>query len=66
MHGRARVREEETVRRGRVKGVSTPPPGSPAGHRRLMARAAVRMTPSSIRKGSQVFTNPAQLAMGNS
>lgn len=33
-------------------------------HRRLTARAAVRMTPSSIRKGSQVFRNPAQLDPG--
>lgn len=33
-------------------------------HRRLMARAAVRMTPSSIRKGSQVFRKPAQLDSG--
>lgn len=38
--------------------------GLPLGHRRLMARAAVRMTPSTIRKGSQVFRNPAQLESG--
>lgn len=38
--------------------------GFPLGHRRLMARAAVRMTPSTIRKGSQVFRNPAQLESG--
>lgn len=40
------------------------PAVSPAclpGHRRLRARATVRMIPASIRKGSQVFRKPAQL-----
>lgn len=37
-----------------------PPPLLP-GHRRLTARATVTMAPTSIRKGSQVFRNPAQL-----
>lgn len=31
------------------------------GHRKLKARARVRMAPMSIRKGSQVFRKPAQL-----
>lgn len=31
------------------------------GHRRLMARATVRMMPTSIMKGNQVFRKPAQL-----
>lgn len=34
------------------------------GHRRLRARATVRMMPISIRKGSQVFRKPAQLGRG--
>lgn len=37
-----------------------PQPALP-GHRRLRARATVRMIPASIRKGSQVFRKPAQL-----
>lgn len=37
------------------------PPTWLAGHRRLMVRATVRIIPSNMRKGSQVFKNPAQL-----
>ena len=43
-------------------------PDSPSvapGHRRLRARTAVRMTPTSIRLGSQVFRKPAQLSCGS-